>query len=123
MQLSRAVSNFRFSQRLWSQANNHPDICTFTRIDAIVQLRPQFDHVDALRDLEKLSAAHGDRPAEDTAADDADEGEAKAVNVAVKSAENLEELDLYGGMSATNRLLKAIRDEPWQKLKWVDQDV
>ena len=123
MQLSRAVSNFRFSKRLWSQANNHLDICTFTRIDAIVQLRPQFDHVDALRDLEKLSAAHGDRTAEDTAADDADEGEAKAVNVAVKSAENLEELDLYGGMSATNRLLKAIRDEPWQKLKWVDQDV
>ncbi len=73
--------------------------------------------------MEKLSAAHGDRTAEDTTADDADEGEAKAVNVAVKSAENLEELDLYGGMSATNKLLKAIRDEPWQKLKWIDQDV
>ena len=110
-------------QSFWSWAKNHLDICTFTRIDAVVQLRPQFDHIDALRDMEKLSAAHGDRTAENTTADDADEGEAKAVNVAVKSAENLEELDLYGGMSATNKLLKAIRDEPWQKLKWIDQDV
>jgi hypothetical protein len=43
--------------------------------------------------------------------------------MAVKSAENLEELDLYGGMSATNKLLKDIRDEPWQRLHWIDQDV
>ena len=43
--------------------------------------------------------------------------------MAVKSAETLEDLDLYGGMSATNKLLKEIRDEPWQRLNWVDQDV
>ena len=88
----------------------------------MVQLRPQFDHVDALRDKEK-SNPRTDRAAEETAADEPEEREARAVNMAVKSVENLEELDLYGGMSATNKLLKDIRDEPWQRLQWVDQDV
>lgn len=30
---------------------------------------------------------------------------------------------MYGGMGATAKLLKAMRDEPWQRLTWVDQDV
>ena len=103
-------------------ANRSTDICSFTKIDAMVQLRPQFDHVDALRDREK-SNPRADHGAEETAADEPEEREARAVNMAVKSAENLEELDLYGGMSTTNKLLKHIRDEPWQRLQWIDQDV
>lgn len=103
-------------------ANRSTDICSFTKIDAMVQLRPQFDHVDALRDREK-SNPRADNGAEETAADEPEEREARAVNMAVKSAENLEELDLYGGMSTTNKLLKDIRDEPWQILQWIDQDV
>lgn len=103
-------------------ANRSSDICTFTKIDAMVQLRPQFDHVDALRDREK-SNPRVDHGAGETAADEPEEREARAVNMAVKSAENLEDSDLYGGMSTTNKLLKDIRDEPWQRLQWIDQDV
>ena len=103
-------------------ANRSIDICSFTKIDAMVQLRPQFDHIDALRDREK-SNPRADHGAEETTADEPEEREARAVNMAVKSAENLEELDLYGGMSTTNKLLKDIRDEPWQRLQWIDQDV
>ena len=50
------------------------------------------------------------------------EQEARAVNMAVKSTEGSEE-DMYGGMRATAKLLRDMRDEPWQRLAWVDQDV
>ena len=50
------------------------------------------------------------------------EPEAKAVNMAVKSTEGNEE-DMYGTMKATAKLLRDMRDEPWQRLTWIDQDV
>ena len=50
------------------------------------------------------------------------EPEAKAVNMAVKATEVGEE-DMYGGMKPTAKLLRDMRDEPWQRLAWVDQDV
>ncbi|KAL2044412.1 hypothetical protein N7G274_003117 [Stereocaulon virgatum] len=119
--LGGRIVPFQDGDPIYMYATFKGDICTFTRIDAMVQLRPQFDHVDALRDREK-SNHRAERAVEDAAVDEPEEIEARAVNMAVKSAENLEEMDLYGGMSATNKLLKDIRDEPWQRLQWIDQD-
>ena len=145
------------------------DICTWTRLDAMVQLSPQFNHIDALHESDKPvvrkskedegddedQAAHKPEDAEakseetdeneDTEDTEdieeaqapserkkittdkrnvkPDENEAKAVNMSVKSAEKDEDEGMYGGMRETAKLLTAMRDEPWQRLEWIDQDV
>lgn len=81
-----------------------------------MQLRPQFAHLDALLDLEKPARAQ--RATENGE----EESEAKAVNMSVKSTE-AEETDMYGGVSETLKLLKAMREEPWLRMTWIDQDV
>lgn len=93
-------------------------ICTWTKLDAIVQLRPQFSHLDALNDQikttsrsERISDAH---VKEDLAQD---------VNMVIKETADSENADMYGGMNATARLLRSIRDEPWQRLRWIDKEV
>ena len=92
-------------------------------MDAIVQLRPHFKHLDA-QDEAKAEArrvqVRAERP--DNRDNVAPEPEVKAVNMAVKSTEANEE-DMYGTMRATAKLLRDMRDEPWQRLAWVDQDV
>lgn len=89
------------------------------KLDAMVQLRPQFDHLDALGDLEKP----GLNPKSKAGAENLnEEPQARAVNMTAKSAD-LEEMDLYGDMSETAKLLRAMRDEPWQRLAWVDSEV
>ena len=89
------------------------------KLDAIVQLRPQFDHLDALGDVEKpamnpKSRAGAENPNE--------EPQARAVNMTAKSAD-VDETDLYGDMSETAKLLRAMREEPWQRLTWLDSEV
>ena len=86
------------------------------KVDAIVQLRPQFAHLDALIDMEKPARAQ--RATENGE----EESEAKAVNMSVKSTE-AEETDMYGGVNETLKLLKAMREEPWLRMTWIDQDV
>ena len=98
------------------------DVCTWTRLDVSVQLRPQFGHLDALHEQEKATA-RSERTVEGNDADGGEEKEAKAVNMAVKQTDDNDESDLYGGMSETAKLLKSMRDEPWQRLTWVDQEV
>ena len=41
----------------------------------------------------------------------------------IKDTADNEDVDMYGGMSVTAKLLRTMRDEPWQSLKWVDQSV
>lgn len=48
---------------------------------------------------------------------------AEDVNMVIKDTENNDNSDMYGGMSETAKLLREMRDEPWQHLKWIDQDV
>lgn len=89
------------------------------KLDAMVQLRPQFDHLDALGDVEKpamnpKSKAGAENPTE--------EPQARAVNMTAKSAD-VDEMDLYGDMSETAKLLRAMREEPWQRLAWIDSEV
>ena len=87
-------------------------------MDAIVQLRPQFSHLDALYESKKVPRERGP----DNRDHVEPEPEARAVNMAIKSSEGSEE-DMYGGMRVTAKLLREMRDEPWQRLTWVDQDV
>ena len=89
-------------------------------MDAIVQLRPQFVHLDAINEAKKTAFRTERGP--DNRDNVEQEPEARAVNMAVKSTEGSEE-DMYGGMRATAKLLRDMRDEPWQRLAWVDQDV
>lgn len=85
----------------------------------MVQLRPLFAHLDALTEQDtsalanKLRGDAGNPPLET---------EAKAVNMRAKSAEG-EDADIYGDMSKTAKILKAMREEPWQRLSWVDSEV
>ena len=95
--------------------------CIWTKLDAMVQLRPKFDHLDALRDQGKSNSRTDGL--DDMLPTDRSQGEARAVNMAVKSADTNDDLDMYGGMSETRKLLVAMRDEPWQRLNWIDQDV
>ncbi|SLM39461.1 DNA-directed RNA polymerase III subunit Rpc5 [Lasallia pustulata] len=83
-----------------------------SRVSAIVQMRPKLGHVDALADQKKTSSR---------AQQDPDyvypESEARAVNMTVKSSDG-EELD----MSETAKLLRAMQEEPWRRMSWVDEE-
>lgn len=85
----------------------------------MVQLRPLFTHIDALRDHEKSVLGSRSRGGPENAAV---ESEARAVNLTVKPSEG-DDLDMYGDMSETAKLLKAMREEPWQHLSWIDSEV
>lgn len=89
------------------------------KLDAMVQLRPQFDHLDALGELEKPVMNPKSKAGVENLTE---EPQARAVNMTAKSAD-VEEMDLYGDMSETARLLRAMREEPWQRLAWVDSEV
>lgn len=84
----------------------------------MVQLRPQFNHLDALHEQDK-SVARYERVQEEKGT----ESKAEDVNMVVKDTDNNESLDMYGGMNETSKLLRAMRDEPWQHLSWIDQEV
>lgn len=124
------AATFKEGRQIRSGAGDSPtkcsaDICTWTKMDAIVQLRPQFSHLDSVNEVKK-TMFRSERPAAERAPDIRDnveqEPEARAVNMAVKSTEGSEE-DMYGGMRVTARFLRDMRDEPWQRLTWIDQDV
>lgn len=85
----------------------------------MVQLRPQFNHLDALSDLDKPALNPRSKGGTENSID---EPQARAVNMTVKSTDG-EETDLYGDMGETAKLLKAMREEPWQRLAWIDSEV
>ena len=82
-------------------------------------LRPQFEHLDALR----LQQSPGVRSSRHDA-EDKRESKAEDVNMTVKDTEDDEpQDDLYGGMAETLKILRTMADEPWQRLQWVDSGV
>ena len=99
--------------RSFSLISSTADELHLSKVDAIVQLRPQFHHLDAIVDGERHSSRI-QREAENPAP----ESEARAVNMTVKSSED-DELD----MSVMAKSLKAIQAEPWQRLQYVDEEV
>ncbi|KAL9005147.1 MAG: hypothetical protein Q9188_002061 [Gyalolechia gomerana] len=90
-----------------------------------VELTANFQHLDALADLEKTSARHqrntekGKEKEKEREA--ADAAEAKAVDLTVKSTEPDEGMP-EAGRSSIKEQLEDMADEPWQRLKWIDQD-
>ena len=84
----------------------------------MVQLRPQFSHLDALNEQNR-STARQDRVPEDKQKED----RAQDVNMIIKDTADNENVDMYGGMNDTAKLLRLMRDEPWQRLEWIDQSV
>ncbi len=84
-----------------------------TRLDHVVQLRPQFPHIDALTDQERSSARvqrENVNPTRQT--------EARAVQMTVKSADG-DDMDI----GETTMLLRAAQEEKWQRLRYQDEDV
>lgn len=121
-QLSKKVSKSRLVS-VGFPTQHLTDVCTWTKLDAIVQLRPHFKHLDAQHEARaeaKRLQVRAERPDNRDHVDP--EPEVRAVNMAVKSTEANEE-DMYGTMRTTAKLLRDMRDEPWQRLDWVDQDV
>lgn len=83
-------------------------------------MNPILDHVDALRDNEKVTSTRGVR----RTGDQADEVEARAVNLTVKATdEEGEEMETLGERSAIIKAMNAMRDEPWQRLEYHDSEV
>lgn len=70
--------------------------------------------MDAFSDNERASTRTAAREGEAVP----QESEARAVNVAVKSADE-EELD----MTDVGKTLRVMQEERWQQLEWVDEDV
>ena len=85
-----------------------------TKVLAIVSLQPNLHHLDASTDNEK-AATRAQRDAEDPPK----KSEAQAVNMSAKSADDNEEMD----KTDFGKKLRAIQEEPWQHLEWVDEDV
>ena len=92
-------------------------------MDAIVQMRPQFEHLNAIYQAEGEKKRTVFRAEHPDVRDVIPEVTATAVNMAVKSTEPTSEEDMYGTMKETAKILTNMRDEPWQRLAWVDQDV
>ncbi|KAG8527629.1 uncharacterized protein KY384_007782 [Bacidia gigantensis] len=113
--LGGRIVPFQDGDPIYMTAMYEGTICTWTKVDAIVQLRPQFAHLDAMDELNKASARRerGEKPKEELAED---------VNMTVKDTADNDSVQLYGGMSATATLLRAMRDEPWQRLSWNNFD-
>ena len=94
---------------------------TWTPLNGMVMLRPQFEHLDALR-LQQIPGFRSTRFDEDNV--HKRESKAEDVNMTVKDTEDDEpQDDLYGGMAETLKTLRAMAEEPWQRLQWVDSDV
>ena len=96
---------------LTASAEDSTDELHLTKVDAICSLQPQFAFLDAMVENERVSSRAA-APAEHV------ESEARAVNLAVKSIDD-EDLD----MSEVGKTLKAIQEERWQSLEWIDEDV
>ncbi|KAL8703022.1 MAG: hypothetical protein Q9201_003798 [Fulgogasparrea decipioides] len=92
------------------------DVCYMSYVDAIVEVSANFQHLDALHDLNKSAARH-----QRNAEKEDEEPEAKAVNLTVKSADPDED-EMPSGQSKIGQLLKEMAEEPWQRLYWHDQD-
>ena len=85
----------------------------------MVQLRPSFAHVDALNDQNKSTMTNKLRGSLENPAP---ESEAKAVTMRAKSTD-VDDTESLGDTSTTAKLLKAMREEPWQRLSWIDSEV
>ena len=87
----------------------------FTKVDALCVLRPQLVHLDGLNDQKKSTLRM-------QAGADTEENEAFHVNMTIKKSEG-DPTDSVGDIGEVAKLLKAMREEPWQRLTWIDCEV
>jgi DNA-directed RNA polymerase-3 subunit RPC5 len=90
------------------------DNLTLTPVNHIVQMRPQFHYIDAQADQEK-SAQRSLRNETSSAR----QTEARAVQMTVKTTADGDEID----MSQMATTLRAVQEENWTRLAYVDEDV
>lgn len=92
-------------------SREHPsDQLHLTPVDQIVQMRPQFHHIDASAEVDRAS-----KPREAPAART---NEPRAIHMTVKATVDGEE-------ETTDTMAERIRsaqEEPWRRLKYVDDD-
>ena len=87
-------------------------------VSAVVQLRPQLHHLDALNELPKARAGKGQKEGEERPAP---ESEARAVDVKIKAAA---QEDSEAALVAGNlELLKKMQEEKWTTYDWVDAEM
>ncbi|KAF2458906.1 Sin-like protein conserved region-domain-containing protein [Lineolata rhizophorae] len=90
-----------------------------TKLSGVVQLRPQFHHVDAKAHLDKISATTRNRHAggEPAAAEPLRSTEPRMMQMSIKQT------DPDGASSAATReYLQVAHEEPWQRLAYMDED-
>lgn len=90
----------------------YSDQLHLTPADQIVQMRPQFHHIDAYAELEFQSRAR------ESAAAPSRSLEARAVHLTVKSAIDGEE---DTGENMTEKIT-AVQQEPWTRHRYIDED-
>ena len=83
-----------------------------SHIDSVVQLRPQFHHVDAASEQERSSAK-----SQRDAANPPRAQEARAVHMTIKSVDG-EDFD----MTQTMKTLKEIQEEKWKRMDYLDEN-
>ena len=105
------VTPFSHGDRLSQSSAN----VFFTKIDALCVLRPQLIHLDAANDVKKATLRM-------QSGADTEENEAVHVNMTIKKSEG-DTSDSVGDTSEVAKLLKTMREEPWQRLSWVKLDV
>ena len=84
-------------------------------MDALCVLRPQLIHLDALNDQRKTALRM-------QSGADTEESEVIHVNMTIKKSEG-DSADSVADTNEVARLLRAMREEPWQRLSWVDSEV
>jgi DNA-directed RNA polymerase-3 subunit RPC5 len=82
-----------------------------TPVDEIVQMRPQFHHLDSLAELERQARPRADAAAAPRAA------EPRAIHMTVKTLGDEEETT-----DTMAERIRAAQDEPWRRLVYRDED-
>ena len=83
-----------------------------TKVDGVVQMRPQYHHIDAAAHLEKASQQRESgetRPAP----------QARALAQTYRDSRDAED----PGAVRSKGLMQLAQEEPWKKLKYHDEDV
>ncbi|KAI9679325.1 MAG: hypothetical protein M1817_005345 [Caeruleum heppii] len=83
-----------------------------TPLDSIVQLRPQFHHIDAAAEQERAAGR-----LQREAIDPPRQQEARSVHMTVKAVDG-EDMD----MTETTKLLRAAQEEKWRRLDYYDEN-
>src|ERR1700748_127186 len=92
----------------------HPAELHLSHITGVVQMRPQFHHIDAKAQLAKA------RQARDRAANEpARMNESRIVQQSARTAADDEELNI----AETSAVLTATSEKPWISLKYYDEEV